>query len=339
MIVDGKRGCVPRHSSALGLVIACIGLAMVAGCGSDNSSKSSSGSSSSTAAQPAEKPVRVAAVLASLDNDFYVAQKNGLESEAQNAPGVKLTVSAGSARTSSSEVVSLIEDALAKSPDAILVNGSEDDPLLPALKSVVAAKIPLVLFDAPAPTLKGQYAAYIKTDNFAGGEADGKWLAEHMPKGGKIGMILCVADHPVTVARVKGFKAGLGNDPKYKIVAQGDATCDPNKARNIMEDMITAHPDLDAVFSSSDGQSIAAVPALKAAHKDPLFVSFDAQPDVVKLIEAGSIIDASAAWSAKQLGADALKAAVAAARGKTVEPEQSIPVTVVDKSNAASWKG
>jgi ribose transport system substrate-binding protein len=315
--------------------LACLVAAFIVGCGDDDDSSSGSTAASTTA----EKPVKVAAILAALDNDFYVAQKEGIEAAAKEMPGVDVTVSAGSKREASTEVVSLIEDAIAKSPDAIMVNGSEDDPLLPALKQVIAAGIPLILFDAPAPTLKGQYKAYIGTDNFAGGKADGEWLAEHLPNGGKIGAILCVAGHPVTVARFKGFKEGLGDPSKYKIVATGDATCDTTKSRNIMEDMITAHPDLDAVFSTSDTQSIAAVPALEAAKKDPLFVSFDAQPDAVKLITEGKVLDASAAWSAKQLGGDALKAAVAAARKEPVTAEQMIPTTVVDKTNAASWNG
>jgi len=50
-------------------------------------------------------------------------------------------------------------------------------------------------------------------------------------------------------------------------------------------------------------------------------------------------MDASAGWSARELGAEALSAAVAAARGEKVPAERIIPVTVVDKTNAASWDG
>jgi ribose transport system substrate-binding protein len=147
-----------------------------------------------------------------------------------------------------------------------------------------------------------------------------------------------VAGHPVTRARVRGFEAGLGGEP-FKIVTRVDAECDREKGRKVMEDMISAHPDLDAIFSTSDGQSLGAVEALKAAHKDPTFVSFDAQPEAVEAITAGNVIDASAGWSARTLGAEAVKAAIAAAKGETVPPSRVIGVTVVDKSNAATWKG
>jgi ABC-type sugar transport system substrate-binding protein len=315
---------------ARGWLVAACAATVVAACGDDGGGE---------AAKPAAtaKPVRVAVVMASLGNDFYIAQKEGIESQAAQEKGADVTVSAGRAQGSTDDVVGLIENAIAKHADAIAVNGSDTKPLLPVLQKVIDAKIPLVLFDAPAESLNSQLAAYIGTDNRAGGEAGGEWLKQQLPNGGKLGVILCVAGHPVTTARLDGFKAGAG--PGFKVVATADAQCDPEKGRKAMEDMISAHPGLDAVFSTSDSQSIGAVKALQAAKEDPLFVSFDAQPPVVKDIESGAVVDASVAWSAHEIGADAVKAAVGAARGEPVEKNTLVPVTVVSKDNAASWQG
>ena len=319
-----------RRRAVAACAVAAI-LAAVAGCGGDDEAEQAS-------AGDKPDPVRVAVVMASLDNDFYVAQKEGIEEEAARQQDAEVTVSAGRQRSSTDEVIGLIEDAMAKGADAIAVNGSDTKPLLPVLERVLAEKIPLILFDAPAEDLKGRYTAYIGTDNRAGGEAGGQWLAQAMPEGGRLGVLLCVAGHPVTTARLEGFKAGLGDVP-FKIVATADAECDRAKGRKVMEDMLSAHPDLDAVFSTSDSHSLGALEALVAAHKDPEFVSFDAQPDAVKAIQAGKVLDASVAWSAREIGGDAVKAAVAAARGEDVEPETMVPVTVVDADNAADWKG
>ena len=319
------------------LVAAACAVATLGGlsaCGGDDGDK---GSAAKADKPKGPKQVRVAVVMASLDNDFYVAQKEGAEAAAAKDPAAKVSISAGRQRASTDEVISLIDDALAKGVDAIAVNGSDNAPLMPALKRVIAAKVPLVLFDAPAPDLKGQYATYIGTDNQKGGEAAGTWLKDHLPGGGKVGVVLCVAGHPVTTARLNGFKSGAGDG--FKIVATADAECDREKGRKVMEDMISAHKDLDAVFSTSDSQTLGAVAALQAAHEDPEMVSFDAQPEVVKDIVAGKVVDASTGWSAKQIGGDAVTSAIAAARGETVPPERTVPVTVVDKDNASSWKG
>ena len=313
--------------------VACAAVlaAGVAACGDDEASPAKD-------AAAKDEKVRVAVVMASLGNDFYIAQKQGIEAEAAKQSGAELTVSAGRSQSSTDEVVGLIENAITKNVDAIAVNGSDTKPLLPVLRRVIDADIPLVLFDAPADELTDQLAGYVGTDNRAGGEAGGAWMKKHLPDGGKLGVILCVAGHPVTTARLDGFKAGLKGAP-FDIVATADAQCDPEKGRKAMENMISAHPDLDAVFSTSDSQSIGAIKALQAAKQDPEFVSFDAQPPIVKAIEDGTVVDASVAWSAKEIGADAVKTAVAAARDQPVDKRTLVPVTVVDKSNAASWTG
>ena len=47
---------------------------------------------------------------------------------------------------------------------------------------------------------------------------------------------------------------------------------------------------------------------------DPLIISFDAQPEAVDAIKAGTL-DATAGWSATELGAEAFRSALAAAKG------------------------
>jgi ABC-type sugar transport system substrate-binding protein len=313
-------------------VVAC-GLALtLAACGDDDSSSDDSAG----AGDGGGEKVELAFVLAALDNPFYVAQKEGIESEAAKHDDVEVSVSAGRQRTSSSEVVSLIEDALAEQPDAIAVNGSDTKPLIPVLSRVAQSDVPLVLFDAPADELEAEYAGYIGTDNAAGGRAAGEWIAGKLPDGGEVALIVCVAGHPVTEARVDGFKEGLGDG--FEIVSTLDAECDRAKARKVAEDILAAHPDVDAIFSTSDTQTLGALPAFKAADADPLIVSFDAQPEAVDAIKAGTL-DASAGWSARELGAEAFRAALAAARGETLEKRVLIPSTVVDETNAEDWTG
>jgi ribose transport system substrate-binding protein len=312
-------------------LLAC-GLAfLLAACGDDDDSSASNSNSGGSG-----EKVELSFILAALDNPFYVAQKEGIEAEAAKHPDADVSVSAGTQRTSADEVVSLIEDAIAKQADAIAVNGSDDKPLIPVLKRVVSSDIPLVLFDAPADELESDYAGYIGTDNAAGGKAAGDWVRENLPEGGDVGIIVCVAGHPVTNARVDGFKEGLGDG--FKVVTTLDAECDRAKARKVAEDILAAHPDVDVIFSTSDTQTMGALPAIKAAGVDPLVVSFDAQAEAVEAIKAGTL-DATAGWSAKALGAGAFNAAYAAAKGEQVEKKQVIPTTVVDKTNASSWKG
>jgi ribose transport system substrate-binding protein len=314
------------------LLLCCLAFPL-ASCGGDDDSDSANNDGGKAAS---EEKVELSFVLAALDNAFYVAEKEGIEAEAAKHPNVDISVTAGRKRTAFDQVVSLLEDATVQQPDAIAVDGSDTKPLIPALKRVIEADIPLILFDAPAEELKGQYKAFIGTDNFDGGKVAGEWLKGALPEGGDVALILCVAGHPVTNARVDGFKEGAG--PGFEYVSELDAECDREKARKVMEDILASHPDVDAVFSTSDTQTMGAIKAVKASGKDPKMISFDAQPEAVKAIIAGDI-DATAGWSARALGAAAFNAALAAAQGKPVKDDQLIPTTIVDETNASTWEG
>ena len=97
---------------------------VAAGCGGGEVSKTGS---EQTAGDP--RPVRIAVIMASLGNDFYLAQKEGAEAAAGGENGATVEVSAGRAQGSTDEVVGLIENAIAKRVDAIAVNGSDTKPL------------------------------------------------------------------------------------------------------------------------------------------------------------------------------------------------------------------
>jgi ribose transport system substrate-binding protein len=203
--------------------------------------------------------------------------------------------------------------------------------VIPALKRAVAQGVEVVVFDVPIPELTDQ-SSFVGLDNRQGGELAGKWLAAHAGPGGPLGILHCIPGLQITDDRVGGFKAGLGDAP-FKVVSTLDAKCDREKGRTTMENMLSSHPDLDAIYSISDTQTFGAVKAIDAVHKDPIVVSFDAQPEALEDIRAGTVIDASVGQFPFKVGALAVKTAIAVAQGKTVAKQVISPLVMVDKSN------
>jgi ABC-type sugar transport system substrate-binding protein len=154
--------------------------------------------------------------------------------------------------------------------------------------------------------------------------------------GGQLGILHCIPGLQITDDRVGGFKSGLASAP-FKVVSTLDAKCDREKGRTTMENMLSAHPDLDAIYSISDTQTFGAVKAITAVHKDPIVVSFDAQPEALKDIKAGTVIDASVGQFPFKVGALAVKTAVAVAQGKAVDKQVISPLVMVDKSNVDAF--
>jgi ribose transport system substrate-binding protein len=303
-------------------------MAAMTACG-DSGDK---GSGSATAAPAGGKKITV--IMPSLANDAYLLEKAGAEAEAKRHPDQHVSIVTGAGQ-SSSELVNKVEDAITRGSDVIAINAGDPKPVIPALKRAVQQGVKVVVFDVPIPELTGQ-SSFVGLNNRQGGELAGKWLAEHGGSGGQLGILHCIPGLEITDDRVAGFKSGLGSAP-FKVVSTLDAKCDREKGRTTMENMLSSHPELDAIYSISDTQTFGAVKAIEATGKDPIVVSFDAQPEALKDIQAGTVIDASVGQFPFKVGALAVKTAVEVAQGKQAPKEVISPLIMVDKSNVGEF--
>jgi ribose transport system substrate-binding protein len=316
---------VKRVLVAVGTVAA---LVAIAACGGSDDKAAGSGSPA------ASEGKKITVIMPSLSNDAYLLEKAGADAEAKHFPGQHVSVVSGTG-SSSSELVSKVEDAVTRGADVIAINAGDPKPVIPALKRAIEQGVKVVVFDVPIPELTDQ-SSFVGLNNRQGGELAGKWLAQHAGSGGQLGILHCIPGLEITDDRVAGFKAGLGGAP-FKVVATLDAKCDREKGRTTMENMLSAHPELNAIYSISDTQTFGAVKAIQAVGKDPIVVSFDAQPEALKDIEAGTVIDASVGQFPFKVGALAVKTAISVAQGKTVPKQVISPLIMVDKTNVGEF--
>ena len=91
--------------------------------------------------------------------------------------------------------------------------------------------------------------------------------------------------------RSNGFHSVVDEFPGLKMVAQQSADFDRNKAMDVMETIMQANPDIDAVFCGNDAMAMGAYQAVLAAGKaDRIKVfGFDGADDAVKGIADGKI--------------------------------------------------
>ncbi len=103
----------------------------------------------------------------------------------------------------------------------------------------------------------------------AGGKAGGEWMREHLPDGGNLGADPLRRRPPGHHrARTTASRPGSAT-PTSRSSRRRTRSATPRRARKAMENMISAHPDLDAVFSTSDGQSIGAVQGAQGGRQGP----------------------------------------------------------------------
>jgi ABC-type sugar transport system substrate-binding protein len=127
--------------------------------------------------------------------------------------------------------------------------------------------------------------------------------------------------------------------PGLKMVAQQSAEFDRAKGLEVMEAILQANPDLNAVFCGNDAMAMGAYQALVAAGKEKQVkvFGFDGADDVVKLIAEGKIV-ATGMQFPKLMARTAAEYADEYIQGKRVF-NQKIPVKVdlVTKDNVSKY--
>jgi len=123
------------------------------------------------------------------------------------------------------------------------------------------------------------------------------------------------------------------------VVAKAPTDCDQTKGLNAAQDLLTANPNLTAIYGACGPPIIGALQAIKSAHKkagDIVVIGFDASPDELTAIKAGEQTGSVAQFPAK-MGSLGIETAVAAARGQTVKPNVDTGTEMVTKDNVAQF--
>ncbi|MDP9209409.1 MAG: sugar ABC transporter substrate-binding protein [Actinomycetota bacterium] len=268
--------------------------------------------------------------------DFYDTMVDAVKQYDSQQADVEVLFGQGKSGTDDEGEIAIIEDMVVKGVKAIAITPTSPN-VQGALDKAVDAGIKVVLVDNDIPGWDRK-SSVVATDNLAGGKLAGEWLAERLEPGATIGILQGRLGNPSLDDRVKGMKETLGD--KAKVVAEPATDCDQTKGLNAAQDVLTANPDVSAIYGACGPPILGALQAIKAAGKKPadvVVVGFDASPDEIAAIMAGDQAGSVAQFPAK-MGSMGIEAAVAAARGETVEALIDTGTEMVTKENAAQFQ-
>ncbi|MET0393782.1 MAG: D-ribose ABC transporter substrate-binding protein [Chitinophagaceae bacterium] len=219
------------------------------------------------------------------------------------------------------------ENILVAGFDAILFNPTDANGSVANVQKAKAAGVPVFCMDREINSPDAA-TSQILSDSYSGSVAIGKYFTQQLNKKGNYIEILGIVGDNNTWARSKGFHSVTDNYPGLKMVAQQSADFDRNKALEVMESILQAHPDIDAVFCGNDGMAMGAYQALAAAGKaDQVKVfGFDGAEDVITSINEKKVA-ATGMQFPKVMAEKAAQFADEYIRGKRDFP-QKIPVAV-----------
>jgi ABC-type sugar transport system substrate-binding protein len=310
---------VPRLVAVLAVALAL----PLAGCGDDG------GGSDKAAAGGVLK----VGLITKFPVDFYDTMVDAVKQYDAAHADVEVVYGQGKSGTDDEGEIAIIENMITQGVKAIAITPTSPN-VQGALDKAVKAGIKVVLIDNDIPGWSGK-SSVVATDNLAGGKLAGQWLAKQLPAGSTIAILQGRLGNPSLDDRVKGMKEGLAG--AAKVVAEPATDCDETKGLNAAQDILTANPDVAAIYGACGPPITGALQAVKAAGKKPVVVGFDASPDEIKAIEAGTQAASVAQFPAK-MGSLGIETAVAAARGETVKPTVDTGTEMVTKDNVAKFK-
>ena len=267
---------------------------------------------------PAMAKDAIALVISTLDNPFFVTLKEGAEKQAK-ALDYDLVVL--DSQNDPAKELANVEDISVRGVKVLLINPTDSDAVGNAIAVANQKKLPVITLDRAAN--KGQVVSHIASDNTAGGEMAGNYIAEKLGKGAKIIQLEGLAGTSAARERGAGFaKAAEAHD--FKILASQPADFDRSKGLNVMENLLTAQPEVQGVFAQNDEMALGALRAIQAAgKKDLVLVGFDGTDDGVKAVKGGKMA-ATIAQQPDKIGEIGVQTADKVLKGEKVEA--SIPV-------------
>ncbi|MES2176582.1 MAG: sugar ABC transporter substrate-binding protein [Gemmatimonadota bacterium] len=282
----------------------------------------------------AAKPV-VALVVKTLNNAFFIEMEKGARAAADSL-GVELIVQAPEREVDVEKQMQIVENLIERHVAvlALVPNGSRE--IVPAVLKANAAKIPVVTVDTrvDSTTLAaagGTIATFIGSDNLDGGRIAGEFLARALAGKGKVGVLEGVPGHETADSRLRGFREAIAKYPGMSIVVSQTANAERDQAFNVMQNILQAHRDVQAMFAINDVMALGAVEAIAAAGrtKDVRVVGFDAQDDARTAITDGRMA-ATIAQNPREMGRTAIISAWRLLHGETLPREQPVKIELVD---------
>ncbi len=260
------------------------------------------------------------------NNPFFVTLVDGAKAKAKEL-GVDITVvDAGDDVT---KQVSDIEDLVSKDISVLIINPVDSDAVTGAVEAAKAKGVRVISVDRAVNGV--EIDCQIASDNVLGAELATQYIVDELGENIKVAELQGTAGASAAIDRGTGFHNIA--DSKLNVVASQVGDFDRTKGMTVMENMLQANPDIQAVFAANDEMALGAVEAISGAGKDVMVVGFDATDDAIAAIKDGRMA-ATIAQQPDLIGSTAVENAVNLINGESIPTSIPVEVTLITIDNA-----
>ncbi|NHB96321.1 ribose ABC transporter substrate-binding protein RbsB [Photorhabdus stackebrandtii] len=267
----------------------------------------------------------IALVISTLNNPFFVTMKESAQKQADKL-GYNLIVL--DSQDNPAKELANVQDLTVRGTKLMLINPTDSDAVGNAIIMANNAKIPVITLDRIAN--KGTVVSHIASDNRQGGKIASDFIAEKLGNEANIIQLEGITGTSAARERGEGFNK-VAQEHKFNVLASQPADFDRTKGLNVMQNLLTAHPAIQAVFAQNDEMALGALRALQIAGKsDVLVVGFDGTEEGIKAVQSGKL-GATIAQRPDQIGIIGIQTADRVLKGEKVDAVIPVELELVIK--------
>ena len=300
--------------------------------------KDSGGGNTGADAASGKKTVTIALLPKTLSNPYFVAMQEFAEKTAESLSNdeykVEIVASAPPSEDGVNEQITMFESYLENGVDGVMIVPCGTAEVVDTIKKANEKNIPVICLDTNADE-GADVTAFIGTNNYDGGKLAGEWTVSNI--NGQVAMITGTLGNQCHTDRTNGYLDGIKGASNIELV--GDVQpCngDQGTAMGIAENLLTAYPQLQCIYVTSDVGAMGAATAVKTSGRDVKVIGFDGSPNGAQSILDGGMT-ATVAQTPGVMAEEGVKALFNLVVNGTPAEDMYTPCTMVTADNANDY--
>ena len=253
--------------------------------------------------------VSMAFIVKDMTNPYYWRMGEGAVRAAEEL-GIELSYVSAEFNGDIEGQIGVFESEMVKGHDAIVLVPMNGTALIPKIMEANAAGIPVITADTRVDDGPAKVETFVGLDEQNSFAGMAQWVVDQLGGTGKVAILEGFRGSSTAELRLMGMMEVFDANEGIEVVASIAADWDTEKGLKASEDILQAHPDVDAIIGSNDLMALGAVQAVKGAGKldDIIIVGDDAIPSALAALRSGEL-NATIDGNTDLVGYEAIQAA------------------------------
>ena len=275
---------------------------------------------------------RVIAVIPKGNANIFWQSVHAGAAKAAKEKGVEIVWSGPPSETDYTGQLQIVDAMINRHVNAIALAPIDRRAMVSIVERAARQNVPMVIYDSDIDT--DRFVSRIATNNYKGGQIAAERIGKLLDGKGTVANVAGLPGGASTEAREKGFEETLrAKYPGIRIVDKRFGMADVARALLVSENILTAHPELDALFTSNESSTLGAAQALRGRHGTRVkLVGFDASPTLLDDLRSG-LIDSLIVQDPFKMGYESVIAAVKKLDGQEVLKILDLEPRLIDLQN------